>query len=85
MIKPGGELRFYEHVIANCQPKRTLLAMADRSRLWPAIAGGCHPARDTRSAIEAAGFAIEHSERFMFAASAFEPSVPHILGIARCP
>lgn len=83
VIRPGGELRFYEHVIANCQPKRAFLQIADRSGIWPAIAGGCHPARDTGAAIEAAGFTIEQSDRFPFAASAVEPSVPHILGIAR--
>jgi hypothetical protein len=43
VLRPGGELRFYEHVIARCQPKRTILLLADRSGLWPAIAGGCHP------------------------------------------
>ena len=85
MLRPSGRLRFYEHVIANCQPKRTLLTIADRSGLWPAIAGGCHPARDTGAAIEAAGFTIEQSDRFPFAASGFEPSVPHILGLARRP
>jgi ubiquinone/menaquinone biosynthesis C-methylase UbiE len=83
VIRPGGELRFYEHVIANCQPMRSLLQVADRSGLWPKIAGGCHPARDTGAAIEAAGFEIESQERFGFRASAIEPSVPHILGIAR--
>jgi SAM-dependent methyltransferase len=83
VLRPGGELRFYEHVIARCQPKRTILQLADRSGLWPAIAGGCHPARDTGAAIEAAGFTIEESERFGFSASAIEPSVPHILGVAR--
>ena len=83
VIRPGGELRFYEHVIANCQPKRAFLQIADRSGIWPAIAGGCHPARDTGAAIEAAGFTIEQSDRFPFAASALEPSVPHILGVAR--
>jgi SAM-dependent methyltransferase len=83
VIRPGGELRFYEHVIARCQPKRAFLLIADRSGIWPAIAGGCHPARDTSAAIEAAGFSIEQSERFPFAASAVEPSVPHILGVAR--
>ena len=41
VLRPGGELRFYEHVIARCQPKRTILQLADRSGLWPAIAGGC--------------------------------------------
>jgi SAM-dependent methyltransferase len=83
VLRRGGELRFYEHVIPRCQPKRTILQLADRSGLWPAIAGSCHPARDTGSAIEAAGFAIERCERFGFSASAIEPSVPHILGIAR--
>jgi ubiquinone/menaquinone biosynthesis C-methylase UbiE len=82
VLRPGGELRFYEHVIARCQPKRAILQFADHSGLWPAIGGGCHPARDTGAAIEAAGFTIERCERFGFRASALEPSVPHILGIA---
>jgi ubiquinone/menaquinone biosynthesis C-methylase UbiE len=85
VVRPGGELRFYEHVVANCQPKRLLLQALDRSGLWPRIAGGCHPARDTGAAIERAGFEIESSERIMFAASRLEPSIPHILGIARRP
>jgi hypothetical protein len=78
-----GQLRFYEHVIPRCQPKRMLLQVADRSGLWPRIAGGCHPARDTGAAIERAGFDIDHSERLMFSVSRFEPSIPHILGVAR--
>jgi SAM-dependent methyltransferase len=55
----------------------------DHSGLWPRIAGGCHPARDTGAAITRAGFSIESSERIMFAASRLEPSIPHILGVAR--
>ena len=82
VLRPGGELRFYEHVIPNCQPKRLLLQAADHSGLWPRIAGGCHPARDTAAAIERAGFEIQTSDRLMFAAAPFEPSIPHILGIA---
>jgi SAM-dependent methyltransferase len=85
VIRPGGELRFYEHVVANRQPKRLMLQAADKSGLWPAISGGCHPARDTTAAIERAGFEIEALDRFPFAASRFEPSVPHILGRARRP
>ena len=83
VLRPGAELRFYEHVIARCQPMRTILRLADHSGQWPAIAGGCHPARDTSAAIGAADFTIERCERFGFRASALEPSVPHILGIAR--
>jgi ubiquinone/menaquinone biosynthesis C-methylase UbiE len=83
VVRPGGELRFYEHVVADRQPLRGLLQLADRSGLWPKLAGGCHPARDTCGAIRAAGFEIERCERFGFRGSALEPSVPHILGIAR--
>jgi SAM-dependent methyltransferase len=82
VLRPGGELRFYEHVIPRCQPKRLMVQIADRSRIWPTIAGGCHPARDTTIAIEAAGFEIEEIDRFGFAAQRFEPSIPHILGRA---
>jgi SAM-dependent methyltransferase len=85
VLRPGGLLRFYEHVIPNCQPKRTLTLLADRSGLWPRIAGGCHPARDTAAAIGQAGFDITNLERFMFAPSAIEPSMPHILGTATRP
>jgi SAM-dependent methyltransferase len=85
VLRPGGELRFYEHVIARGQPGRALLQLADRSGIWPKLAGGCHPARDTGAAIEAAGFTIDRCERFGFKASAFEPSIPHILGRARRP
>jgi SAM-dependent methyltransferase len=83
VLRPGGELRFYEHVIANRQPKRAILQFADRSGLWPKLAGGCHPARDTTAAIDAAGFEIERCERFGFKASALEPNIPHVLGVAR--
>ena len=85
VVRPGGELRFYEHVVPRCQPKRALLQAADHSGLWPRIAGGCHPARDTTAAIEAAGFEIETHERFGFAPSRFEPSLPYVLGTARRP
>jgi ubiquinone/menaquinone biosynthesis C-methylase UbiE len=85
VLRPAGELRFYEHVIAERQPMRAMLQLADHSRLWPTLCGGCHPARDTAAAIKAAGFTIERCERFGFRASALEPSVPHILGVARRP
>jgi ubiquinone/menaquinone biosynthesis C-methylase UbiE len=83
VLRPQGELRFYEHVVPRCQPKRLLLQMIDRSGLWPRIAGGCHPARNTTEAIMQAGFDIEEIERFGFSAQRFEPLIPHILGTAR--
>jgi SAM-dependent methyltransferase len=83
VLRPDGELRFYEHVVPHCQPKRLLLQVIDRSGLWPAIAGGCHPARDTTEAIMQAGFDIEEIDRFGFSAQRFQPLIPHILGTAR--
>ena len=83
VLRLHGELRFYEHVIPNRQPKRLLLQALDHSGLWPKIAGGCHPARDTTAAITRSGFEIETIERIMFAAAPLEPTIPHILGTAR--
>jgi ubiquinone/menaquinone biosynthesis C-methylase UbiE len=85
VIRPGGELRFYEHVHAERQPLHDILEIADRSRIWPTIGGGCHPTRDTRKAIETAGFAVERCERFPFSPSPVIPKIPHILGVARRP
>lgn len=83
VLRAGGELRFYEHVIARSQPKRLLLQVLDHSGLWPAVAGGCHPARDTAAAIEHGGFQIEASELIMFSTSSLEPKIPYLLGAAR--
>lgn len=83
VLRPGGELRFYEHVIPRNQPMRLALQLADHSGLSPRIAGGRHPARDTAAAIERAGFQIESHDRIAFSASRFEPAIPYILGVAR--
>ncbi|HEY6758801.1 MAG TPA: class I SAM-dependent methyltransferase [Baekduia sp.] len=83
VLRPDGELRFYEHVIAQSQPTRMILQGLDKSRLWPTLAGGCHPARDTVAAIERAGFTIDSIERFGFAPSRIQPPIPHVLGVAR--
>ena len=85
VLRPRGALRFYEHVHARGQPLRTILEVAYRTRIWPALAGGCDPTRETRDAIEAAGFVIEECERFGFSPSVVTPKVPHILGVARRP
>ena len=85
VLRAGGELRFYEHVIARRQPKRALFALADRSGAWPALAAGCHLARDTGAAITAAGFEVESCERIEFRSAALEPRLSYILGSARRP
>jgi ubiquinone/menaquinone biosynthesis C-methylase UbiE len=83
VVRPGGELRFYEHVHADRQPLRAILEFADRTTLWPRLSGGCHATRETHKAIEGAGFTIERSRRFGYSPSRLMPSVPHIVGAAR--
>lgn len=82
VLKPGAELRFYEHVVAHKPTAARMMRFADAT-FWPHVAGGCHMARDTATAIQAAGFTIERSERFPFTPGAPVPSIPHILGVAR--
>ena len=83
VLRPGGELRFYEHVIPQRHPKRGLFRAADATGLWPKLAAGCHLARDTAAAIAAAGFEIERCERIEFRSAAVEPRLSYVLGSAR--
>jgi SAM-dependent methyltransferase len=82
VLRPGGELRFYEHVAADRQPLTGVQHLTDP--LWSRLGGRCHLTRDTESAIRDAGFTIDRIERF-----SFRPSLPatlgspHILGAAR--
>lgn len=85
VVRPGGELRFYEHVHAHRQPLRAILEFGDRTKLWPLVSGGCHGTRETLAAIEGTGFAIERSRRFSYSPSPILFAVPHILGVARRP
>jgi SAM-dependent methyltransferase len=84
VIRPGGELRFYEHVISRSRGLARVQRIADRT-FWPHVAGGCHASRDTAASIERAGFAIEDCKRFGFSPAPVLPAVPHILGRARAP
>jgi hypothetical protein len=82
VIKPGGQLRFYEHVVSNRESRRKFQRFMDAT-IWPRISGGCHMTRDTRAAIERAGFIINRSRRFPFPPGPM--GLPHILGSARRP
>jgi len=83
VIRPGGELRFYEHVVSRQPLLANLQHLADAT-LWPRVVGGCHPNRDTGAAIARAGFEVESCERFTFSPVPVSP-MPHILGRARRP
>jgi ubiquinone/menaquinone biosynthesis C-methylase UbiE len=82
VLRPGGELRFYEHV----RSARSAFARYQDAvdHLWPRMMGGCHPNRDTLGAISGAGFEVERVRHFGFPATARAyPVLPRILGSAR--
>jgi len=84
VLRPGGELRFYEHVRA-AESRRA--RRQDRvDPIWRRVAGGCRCNRDTVSSIAGAGFAITSMRRFDFPDSAvWLPVAPHVLGVAIRP
>jgi SAM-dependent methyltransferase len=77
VLRPGGELRFYEHVIPTRPRQARLFRLADESGIWPTLGAGCHCSRDTGAAIESAGFRTGRIRRVTF------NGIPHILGAAR--
>jgi ubiquinone/menaquinone biosynthesis C-methylase UbiE len=82
VLRPGGQLRFFEHVRADTAGLARVQRVLDAT-VWPTFAGGCHPDRDTRAAIEAAGFTIERIDRLRVPDTRIPmPASPHILGIA---
>jgi ubiquinone/menaquinone biosynthesis C-methylase UbiE len=82
VLRPAGELRFYEHVRAAGRLRGRAQDTADL--FWPRLLGGCHPNRDTRTAIERAGYQIIACRSLLFPPSArFSPVAPRILGVAR--
>lgn len=84
VIRPGGELRFYEHVVSDHTAARAVERGLDAT-IWPRVGGGCHLARDTQAAIERAGFVVESCDRFPFGPGGGPLRIAHILGTARRP
>ena len=81
VVRAGGELRFYEHVIGTSKRLSVL-----QHSLAPGLAkvfGGCRADRDTGRAIEEAGFRIERNRRFLIRTLNEVPAAPRILGTAR--
>jgi ubiquinone/menaquinone biosynthesis C-methylase UbiE len=86
VLRPGGELRFLEHVTAGSPGTLRRVQRVADATLWPVLFGGCHTARDTAAAIGGAGFEIEEIDRFHFPPDGpTSPSSPHIRGRAVSP
>lgn len=84
VLKPGGELRYYEHVAeaGGGWPLR-LQRLVERSGVWRKLGGGCHVDRATGLAIREAGFSIEHEVQPSLGPSWLVPVSAHVLGTAR--
>lgn len=61
LLKPGGELRYMEHV-ASAGARGRLQRVADAT-VWPRLFGNCHTARETERSITDAGFSIVSGRR----------------------
>jgi SAM-dependent methyltransferase len=66
LVRPGGELRFLEHV-GSTGLRGRLQKVADAT-VWPRLMGNCHTHRDTQASIVGAGFAVQDARR--------EPAMP---------
>ncbi len=69
LLRPGGELRYLEHVASRGMQGR-LQRLADAT-VWPRLFGNCHMHRDTEGAIADAGFGL--------------PTARHDRGVPRKP
>ena len=61
VLRPGGQLRMLEHVRSRIPWQARLQDTIQP--LWTCMAGGCHPNRDTETAVERAGFRIDPEGR----------------------
>lgn len=82
VLRPGGQLRYYEHV-RSPGPKGVLEAAV--SPLWARLAGGCHPDRRTSEAIRTAGFTVDGEDRFTWRPARLSPAAAHVIGRAHRP
>lgn len=82
VLRPGGELRFFEHGRADGRVMRAVQRAADRT-VWPRLLGGCHSGRDVLGELTAAGFTLgEHRRLRVPEKGPPTPASYHVLGTA---
>ena len=82
VLRPGGELRYFEHVLSSEAAIATTQRWVDRLG-WPQLFGGCHTARDTPAAVVSAGFEVQEERRLWVGPRCVVPVGTHVLGVAR--
>ncbi|GAA1986041.1 class I SAM-dependent methyltransferase [Amycolatopsis minnesotensis] len=81
VLRPGGELRFYEHVLAPGLVRRW--AQRAAAPLWARLMGGCRTDRDTLATLRTCGFEVVRWREFVFPPGArFSLVGPRIHGVA---
>ncbi|MEM1128461.1 MAG: class I SAM-dependent methyltransferase [Bacteroidota bacterium] len=78
VLRPGGTFAFIEHVAAPAGSRLHRLQRVIRP-CWRWAVDGCHPDRDTASALKAAGFSEVEYDRFRLRVPVV---APHIAGTA---
>ncbi len=85
LLKPGGELRYMEHM-ASTGIRGRLQQFVDVTTLWPRLAGNCHAHRHTEQSIRAAGFEIDRTRTEQtLPAWVPLPVAEYVIGRARRP
>ena len=84
LLRPGGELRYLEHV-ASGGIRGRFQQLLDAT-IWPRLTGNCHTHRDTDQVIRAAGFEVDKARTEQaFPAWVPLPALEFVLGRARRP
>ncbi|MDQ8706439.1 methyltransferase domain-containing protein [Streptomyces sp. LHD-70] len=86
VLRPGGELRFFEHGRApDGRGMQAVQRGLDRT-VWPRLFGGCHVGREPLAALRDAGFEVTSYRRFLVPERGPKlPSSYCVLGTARRP
>lgn len=85
VLRPGGELRFFEHGPASSRGTVRVQRALDAT-VWPRLFGGCHTSRDTLAALDAAGFDLGAYRRLTVPEGGERlPTSACVLGVARRP
>ncbi|MFI9804075.1 class I SAM-dependent methyltransferase [Streptomyces sp. NPDC052301] len=64
VLRPGGEVRFFEHGRGGGRVMTLTQQALDRT-VWPALFGGCHLSRDPVAALRQAGFGLGPHRRLL--------------------
>ena len=82
VLRPGGELRFLEHVQAHRPGALRQVQRGLDATVWPRLFGGCHCGRDTVASVERAGFEVVELERTVLPPHSRSPVSPIVVGRA---